>query len=184
MRARSVASTLIAAITVLASNVLVAQAPPTVVVGFAGAFAGASAVPLDPWSSVAAGLLIAGAAYAFFRRSGAGRCGRLSVWLAVVAATTGAVIGTSRVEIISTAHAIVPSTQLLLTSSPASLVVGSGTTLVDVLNATGAPVTITSVNLLNPAANQVIAPFQGLNCAPGLVLPAGQSCNVLVDVLS
>ena len=159
MRARSGSRTFIAAVAGLASGALFAQPSPTVTISFVGA--SASAVPLDPWSSLAAGLLIAAAAYAFFRRSGAGRFGRLSAWLAVIAAAAGVVIGASRVDVVATAHAIGMATPLLLTSSPASIVVGAGGAFIEARNATGATITINAVRLDNAVPGQAIVRNQG-----------------------
>jgi hypothetical protein len=175
MRARSVSRTFIAAIAGLASGALFAQAPPTVIVSFAGP----SAVPLDPWSSLAAGLLIAAAAYAFFRRNSAGRFGRLSAWLAVIAAATGVVIGASRVDFVATAHAISP-TLLELTSSPASIEIGPGSAFIEAHNATGTTIRINAVSLVNGVNGQDIVPSEG-GCVPGLMLGAGKSCFVVVQ---
>jgi len=48
---------------------------------------------------------------------------------------------------------------------------------------TGTNITIVSVTLANPAANQVIA-TPPTTCAPGLVLTPGQTCFVQVNILS
>jgi len=176
MRARSVSSTILAAIAGLASGALFAQPSPTVAISFVGP----SAVPLDPWSSLAAGLLIAAAAYAFFRRSGAGRFGHLSAWLAVIAAAAGVVIGASRVDVVATAYAAIVTTPLLLTTSPASIVVGGGDSFIEARNATGGPITITEVRLSNPVPGQAIVPTKE-GCVAGLTLNDGQSCFVQVQ---
>jgi len=178
MRARSVSSAILAAVAGLASGALFAQASPTVTIGFAGP----SAVPLDPWSSLAAGLLIAAAAYAFFRRSSAGRFGRLSAWLAVIAAATGVVIGASRVDVVATAHAVVMPTLLLLTSNPASIVIGPNFAFIEARNATENPVTIVTVRLDNAVNGQVIVRTEG-GCVPGLTLGVGKSCYVNVRLI-
>jgi hypothetical protein len=176
MRARSVASIISAVIAGLASGALFAQpSPPTVTVGFVGPLP----VPLDPWSSLAAGLLIAAAAYAFFRRSGAGRFGRLSAWLAVIAAAAGVVIGASRIDVVATAHAV-SGTPLPLTTSPASLVIGGESAFIEARNATGTTVTITEVRLDNAAPGQAIVETTG-SCVAGLILAVGQSCFVSVQ---
>jgi hypothetical protein len=164
-----------AAIALLVSNALFAQAPPTVVITFSDPIV----VPLDMWSAVAAGLLIAAAGYAYFRHRGVARFGRFSAWLAVIAAAAGTVIGASRLDVIATAQAIAPT--LFLTSSPASIVVVGVPQLIQAQNATGRTITILSVTLLNPLPNQSIQPTEGTNCAQGLVLPAGNSCLVLVQ---
>lgn len=176
MRAQTVSRAFIAVIAALASGAVFAQAPPTVIVSFVGPLA----VPLDPLSSLAAGLLIAAAAYAFFRR-GTGRFGRLSAWLAVIAAAAGVVIGASRVDIVATAHAISP-TLLLLTSSPASIAVGAGGAFIEARNATGTRVTINAVSLVNAVPGQFLAETESA-CVPGLSLGAGQSCYVSVQLI-
>jgi hypothetical protein len=177
MGARSVSSAALAAVAGLASGALFAQPSPTVTISFVGP----TAVPLDPWSSLAAGLLIAAAAYAFFRRSGAGRFGRLSAWLVVIAAAAGVVIGASRVDVVAMAHAEAP-TLLQLTSSPASIVIGSGGASIEARNATANPITIVEVRLENAAVDQAIVPSLG-GCVPGLTLGVGKSCFVNVQVV-
>ena len=153
MRARSESRTFIAAVAGLASGALFAQPSPTVSISFVGA--SAAAVPLDPWSSLAAGLLIAAAA--------------------------GVVIGASRVDVVATAHAGSMATPLLLTSSPASIVVGGGAAFIEARNATGATITINSVSLVNAVNGQVIFETEG-SCVPGLTLAVGQSCFVNVQL--
>jgi hypothetical protein len=170
-------SAALAAIVSLASNALFAQAPPTVVIAFNG---NSSAVPLDAWTSVGAALAIAVAAYAFFRQRRAGGFGRLSAWLVVATAAAGAVLMASRVDVIGTAHAIVGPTVVQLTTSPASIAVGSSSALLEVHNGTGAPVRINSITLQNPAQGQQIVPYEGPNCTPGLTLQVASLCYIAV----
>lgn len=170
----------VATIALLLSNALLAQAPPTVIITFADP---AAAVPLDLWSSLAAGLLIAAAAYAYFRHRGVVRFGRLSAWLAVIAAAVGTVIGASRLDVIATAQAIAQP-PLLLTSSPASIALVASSQLIEAQNATGRTIKILAVTLINPLPNQFIELIEGNNCVPGLVLAAGNSCFVQVQQLS
>jgi hypothetical protein len=166
-----------ATIALLTSNAVFAQAPPVVIITFGGP----SPVPLDMWSSVGAGLLIASAAYAFFRRRGFARFGRLSAWLAVVAAATGTIMMASRLDLIGAAEAVIGPTQVLLTSSPANVAVGPGSTLLEVHNGTGATVRINSITLQNPAPGQQIVEVEGPNCFPGLSLPVEALCFIGVQ---
>jgi hypothetical protein len=166
-----------AAIALFASDALLAQAPPGIVIDFG------SGVPLDPWSTVGAGLLIALAAYVWARRRGAG-FGRLSAWIAIVAAATGTAMMASKLDLIGKAEAISGPTVVTLTSSPAIITIGTGFALLEVHNGTTGAITILAVNLQNPSEGQHIVTARGVNCAPGLRLEAGAFCLVEVDAFA
>jgi hypothetical protein len=168
-----------AAIALLTSGSVFAQATPTIVVAFTGSN---SAVPLGPWTSIIAALFIVVIAATIFRRRMAGRSVGAGLWFAAVAAVAGAAITGLPVDAIRMAYAP-PSTPLPLSSSPASVVVGLGFASITAQNVTGTNITIVSVSLTNPAANQVIG-TPPTTCAPGLVLTPGQTCIIQVNILS
>jgi hypothetical protein len=175
-RTASIASA--ATVTVLTSGPVFAQASPTIVVAFTGA---STAVPLDPWTSVAAALFILVVAGTIFRRRLAGRAVGRGLWLAAIAAVTGAAMTGLPVDAIRSAYAP-PATPLPLSSSPASVVIGSGFASLLAQNVTGANITILSVAITNPAVGQSIQ-TPPTTCAPGLVLAPGQTCLIQVDTL-
>ena len=168
----------VAALAFVASGSLLAQPSPAIVIDF-----GTRSVPLDAWSSVGAGLLIAFAAYLWSRRRGAG-FGRLSTWIAIVAAAVGTAMTASKLEFIGGAEAISLPTVVTLTTSPAVITIGSGFAFLEVHNGTGAPITIGSVTLQNPSSGQQIGEAKGLNCAPGVTLGPSGICLIVVDVVA
>jgi len=161
----------VAVLAFVASGELLAQPVPTLVIDFSPP----RNVPLDLRSTVAAALLIGSAAYAYFRRRDAGRYGRLTAGIAVVAVAAGAILA-SRVDFVATAEAnILPV--LNLTQSPASIAI-NGNGLFEVHNSAGAGIVINGVTIQNPVQGQQIVEVRGLNCAPGLFLPVNGSCFV------
>ena len=86
----------VALLALFASGALFAQPGPVIVIDF-----GARTVPLGPWSSVGAALLIAAAAYVWAVRVRAGGAGRLSAWIAIVGAATGAALMVSKADLYS-----------------------------------------------------------------------------------
>lgn len=164
----------VAALALLASNALFAQAPPVIVIDF-----GSRSVPLDSWSTVGAALLIAIAAYLWARRR-ATNFSRLPAWIAVVAAAIGMTMMASKLDLIGAAQAVSVN-QVTLTTSPAVIQVGTGFALLEVTNGTGGTVTIASVTLQNPAQGQHIVEAKGTNCKAGLALAASAICYIAVD---
>ena len=164
-----------AALALFASGALFAQQPPTVVIDF-----GNRSVPLDPWSTVGAALLIAVAAYAWARRVRGVGFGRLSAWIAIIGAATGTALLASKVDLIGRAQAVGP-TVVTLTTSPAVIQIGTGFAFLEVHNGTQGPITIASVRLQNPAQGQQIVDAREANCRAGLTLQAGGICFIAVE---
>ena len=168
----------VGALAVLASDALLAQAPPVVVIDF-----GTRSVPLDPWSAVGAALLIAGAAFVWARGRTNG-FGRLSAWIAIVAAATGTANIAWKLDFAGTAEAAITPTIVTLTTSPAVIQVGTGSAFLEVQNGTGSTITIASVALQNPAQGQEIVEVRGVNCRAGLALAAGAICYIAVETFN
>lgn len=86
----------------------------------------------------------------------------------------------SRLDVVGTTEANA-FPQLVLTTSPAIIAIGNGSTVVQVVNGTGAVVPIVSVSLQNPVNGQVIVPYAGVNCVQGLILQVNALCYVQVN---
>ncbi len=158
----------------LAAAPIFAQSTPTIVIAFSGA---ANAVPLDPWSSVAAALFVVLVAATIFRRRLAGGLPHSGLWTAAVATIAAAALGSLAFNAIPVAAA---APNFTLTSSPTNIVIGGGSASIVAQNATGGPITLLSITLANPAPGQGIQ-TPPTTCVAGLTLASGQTCLIQVQ---
>jgi len=141
-------------------------------------FGGNSEVPIGGWTTIGIALMLAAGALVALRRKGASRFAQLCVL-----AATGGVLAV--VTALPGADANVLPMQLV--TSPLTVSPISCPSTLTFQNATGKATTIFSVALSGPANCTLIAPpavappvvaVPSVQCTAGLVLPAGNTCDV------
>ncbi len=159
---------LIAPLGLITAAPVLAQPSPVLTVTFTvaaapGPLAAVAAVPVSPWTLLAIAFAVALIAYRVLR----GRTGT-TTW--IVAATLGLTCYVAEHD----ARAQQAAT-LNLVTSPATLIITSGSATVTVVNTTGKVATITGRTISDP---QYIffPPSSSPECTAGLVLQPGSSC--------